>query len=192
MANKKVAVPKLSDKQYRTVAEYFDNGFNKRQAMIAAGYSKRTATTNTQQTFDKPQVKSEVARRHALADKAGGLDKEWIVSRLKDLADSSVMLNKYLKIAGDGTLYHDFSGATLEELKYIKGITVDFYTEGKGDAARIIKKFKVDPADPLGVLTALARIEGLFQDRLKLEGDDGVIEALQAGRRRAGKPTTDS
>lgn len=189
MTNRKVAVPKLSDKMYRLVAEYFDNGFNQRQAMLAVGYSTSTAMTKTNETFSLPQVKAEIVRRHALADKAGALDKEWIVSRLQALADSSVKLNQYLRKADDGTVYYDFTKATMEDLKYIKGLAVDFYTEGKGDAARIIKKFKIDPADPLGVLIALARIEGLFQDRLKLEGDDGVVEALQAGRRRAGKTT---
>ena len=68
---------------------------------------------------------------------------------------------------------------------------MDFYTEGRGDLAREVKKFKVDITEPATVLTALARIEGLFADRLKLEGDDNIIEALQAGRRRASSQKED-
>ncbi len=187
MARPKKAMEPLSDKHYRAVAEYFDNGFNKARAMQAAGFAKSTSEKQACRMFSLPQVQVEVNRRHAIADKSSGLDREWVVSRLMALADSAPRLNKYIKHADDGTLFYDFTEATAEDLQYIGGITSDFYSEGHGDAARIIKKFKVDKLDPLGVLTALARIEGLFNDRLKLEGDEGIVEALQAGRRRAGK-----
>ena len=192
MARPRKAIEPLSDKHYRAVAEYFDNGFNKRQAMLAAGFATSTSTHQASRMFSLAQVQAEVDRRHAIADKASGLDHEWIVSRLMALADSAPKLNKYLKKATDGTLFYDFTEATEEDLQYIGGITSDFYSDGKGDATRIIKKFKVDKLDPLGVLTALARIEGLFNDRLKIEGDEGIVEALQAGRRRAGKLPEDS
>ncbi len=178
----------ISDKMYRVVVEYFDNSFNKRQAMLSAGYSLQTCDHQTAQVFEHPAVKKEIARRHAEKDKTSKIDREWIVSRLMALADGYEKLNQFVKVAEDGSLYWDFKGATEKELKYIRGLSLDFYTDGKGDFARTVKKFKIDTTDPLAVLNTLARIEGLFADRLKLEGDDGVIEALQAGRRRANIP----
>ena len=182
----------LSDREYRMVAEYFDNGFNKTEAMLSVGFAKKTCMKKLGKVFGRQGVQDEIARRHKLKDTTGALDREWIVSRLMSLADSSVRLNKYAFIdEEDGTLFYDFTGATEEDLKYIKSLSNDFLSVGVGDAARIVKKFKVEAADPLAVLTALARIEGLFNDRLKLEGDDGIVEALQAGRRRAGKTSGD-
>ncbi len=189
--NKK-SVPTLSDKQYRMVAEYFDNGFNKAQAMRAVGFAEKSCTHKVAETFNHLAVQAEVERRHKLKDTSSALDREWITSRLMALVESSVRLNKYVFVdEEDGGLFHDFTGATEEDLKYIKSLTNDFFTTGTGDSARIQKKFKVEASDPHAVLSTLARIEGLFADRLKLEGDEGIVEALIAGRKRAGKAPAD-
>ena len=188
---KKQVVPVLTDKMYRVVVEYFDNGFSKTKALLAAGYSKNTAEHAAFTVFDHPAVVAEIKRRHAQLDSTSQLNKEWIVRRLMDLAESHAVINQFMKVSDDGSLFWDFTGATEKELKYIRGLALDFYTDGKGDFAREVKKFKIDTADPLSVLQTLARIEGLFADRLKLEGDDGVVEALQAARKRANRLTSD-
>ena len=191
MARKKQVVPVLTDKMYRAVAEYFDNGYNKTQALLAAGYSPKTAKHAAYMIFNNPAVVAEIKRRQILLDSTSQLDKEWIVKRLMDLAESHKVINKYIEVDDDGALRWNFTGATEAELKYIRGLSLDFYTDGKGDFAREVKKFKIDNTNPLTVLKTLARIEGLFQDRLKLEGDDGVVEALQAARKRANRPASD-
>ena len=176
--------PRLTDKMFRVVTEYFNNGFNKRKALIAAGYAETTARLNPGCVFNRPQVQAEIKRRQEKHAAASDLDREWIINRLMALAMAGETLAKYKKVQLDGSLAWDFTGATEEELKLINGLSVDFYTEGRGSLAKEIKKFKIDIIDPLSVLNSLARIEGLFNDRLKLEGDEGVIEALQAGRNR--------
>lgn len=182
---------KLTDRMYRVVAEYFNNGFDKKEAILAAGYAKTVAERMAHQVFNHPAVQKEVARRHALMDKTSKLNRDWIVERFMELADAGRRLAKYKVVEEDGTLGWDFTDATLEDLALVKTIQSEFYTEGQGEKARIIKKFKVDPGDPIAALTALARIEGLFQDRLKLEGDEGVVERLQAARARVAKTPTD-
>jgi hypothetical protein len=186
--------PRLTDKQYRAVAEYFTNGFNKREALLSAGYSRTVAEGNPQQVFTAECVVAEVRRRHGLKDKQAELNKDWLVSQFMKLATASATLSRYKRVADDGTLYWDFTGATEEHLALVHGLAVEFYTDSSGDEKRDIKKFKINETDPIQVLTALARIEGLFADRLKLEGDDGVVEALQAGRNRTkkGNPEDDT
>ena len=98
------------------------------------------------------------------------------------LADSGATLAQFKKTQPDGTLRWDFSDATSEELALIQGLAVEFYTD---DAGHVIKKFKIKDQDPLAALQVLSRIEGLFQDKLKVEADDEMIKALQAGRLRA-------
>ena len=70
----------------------------------------------------------------------------------------------------------------LNQRSLIQGLAVEFYTD---DAGLVVKKFKIKDQDPLAALQVLSRIEGLFQDKLKVEADDEMIKALQAGRLRA-------
>ncbi len=172
----------LSDKQYKLVAEYFANGFSKVEALRAAGYSETTATTNPQKIFDNPHVVREIERRKKLLFARTQLSAEWIITRIMKLADSGNTLAKFKKTQPEGTLCWDFSDATPEELALIQGLAVEFYTD---DAGLVVKKFKIKDQDPLAALALLARIEGLFQDKLKVEADDEMIKALQAGRLRA-------
>ena len=50
-----------------------------------------------------------------------------------------------------------------------------------------VKKYKINAESPLAVLNSLARIAGLFNDRLQLEGDDEVVAILQSARNRIAK-----
>ncbi len=174
----------LNDKQYRAITEYFANGFQKKKALLAAGYSESTADNNAKEVFSKPCVVAEIARRRKAMIDDTQLDRAWIIKRLMALAMANETLAPYKKVGADGMLYWDFTGASEAELKLVNGLMVDVYVDGKGKEAREIKKMKIDTSDPLAVLSALARIEGLFQDKLKIEGEKGIVELLQEGRRR--------
>ena len=91
-------------------------------------------------------------------------------------AESSKTLAKFMKVDGNGKLDWDFTGATDKELQLIKSLTVEHSEKGK--------KYKIDTSDPLAVLNSLARIAGLFNDRLQLEADDEVVAILQSARNR--------
>ena len=164
---------KLSDKMFRAVTEYFTNGHNQYRALLAAGYTERTASDHPEQVFKHPAVVAEIARRQEAANDAANLDQAWITERLMTLADSSKTLAKYMKVDEHGKLDWDFTGATVKELQLIKSLQVDD------------TKFKIDLSDPLAVLNSLARIAGLFNDRLQLEADDEVVAILQSARNRA-------
>ena len=167
---------KLSDKMFRAVTEYFTNGHNQYRALLAAGYTERTASDHPEQVFKHPAVVAEIARRQEAANDAANLDQAWITKRLMTLADSSKTLAKYMKVDADGKLDWDFTGATPKELQLIKSLAVEHTERGK--------KYKIDTSDPLAVLNSLARIAGLFNDRLQLEADDEVVAILQSARNR--------
>ncbi len=170
---------KLSDKMFRAVTEYFTNGHNQYRALVAAGYSETTARDHPEQVFKHPSVVLEIQRRQEVANSAANLDQAWITERLMALADGSTVLAKYMKVDALGKLDWDFTGASGKDLALIKGLTVDHSLQGK--------KFKIDTTDPLAVLNSLARIAGLFNDRLQLEADDEVVAILQSARNRVQK-----
>lgn len=51
---------KLNDKQKQFVKEYFNNGFNARNAAVVAGYSEKTADSIGCQLLRKPHIKKYI------------------------------------------------------------------------------------------------------------------------------------
>ncbi len=173
----------LSDKQHRVVTEYLANGLQEGAAMRSAGYNESTARDHPERVFKHPAVVAEIERRQEIAASAANLDQSWIIERLMLLADGPKTLAKFKKVTSDGELKWDFTGASEQDLALIKSLATESISI-PGERHGFVKKFKIDTTDPLAVLQALARIAGLYQDRLKIESDEGVIEILQSARNR--------
>ena len=174
----------MNDRQYRLVNEYFLHEGNRGEALRAAGYADTTSKTMTDRIFNHPLVVDAIKKRRAAISKKVELTQEWVIEQFMSLATAGIRLTKFKKVAEDGTLYWDFTGATEKELEAVYLIGMEMYTEGRGEFAREVKKFKINDMDPVNALQALARIQGMFSDRLKIEGDDEVVKLLQEGRRR--------
>ena len=183
----KVPPPYRKDLKLRCnllVHYYFQTNFDKCEAMRLAGY-KGNVHGYAQDTFKHPYVVAEIERqRKKMLDKFD-LSREWIVQRLMTLADSNIVLGKFKKIDEDGSLYWDFTGATPEELSIINGITTDTYTEGRGPSKKKVKKFGLVITDPKAALDSLARIQGLFNDKVTVQGEISIMDRLNKGRERA-------
>ncbi len=78
----------------------------------------------------------------------------------------------------------DFTDATLEELSLINDMKIDSYSEGRGQQARAVKRFKINCGDPKAALDSLARILGAFNDNMTIKGELSMVERLHAGRAR--------
>ena len=175
----------IRDKYLLMVDEYFSNGFDKTKAARSQGYKhpSRYATV----LFQKPEVVAEIERRRALLREKHELTEDWVIERLMAIADSGRVLAKYKKVAPDGTLTWDFTDAPEADLVAINELSVDFYTEGKGNDATQVKKFKVGTSDPKAALDSLCRKLGLFNDKVTVQGEVSLIERLQKGRERVKK-----
>ena len=173
------------DRHMTVIDAYFENGFNKTKATRAAGFKHpdRYATV----IFDLPEVVAEIERRRALLREKYELTEDWVIERLMAIADSGRVLAKYKKVAPDGTLTWDFTGAPPEDLVAINELTVDTYVEGKGANAKQVKKFKVGTSDPKAALDSLCRKLGLFNDKVTVAGEVSLVERLRKGRERVKK-----
>lgn len=186
----KQRAPRMSDQRLAAVNEYFKNGFNKRQALLKAGYAKTTAHNNSQSVFSRPDVRAEIEKRLEKDRKKYEVDRDFVIQRLARIADGGSILARYKRVNEDGSIYWDFEGATPDDMAVITELTTDEYAEGRGKDAVKIKKFKVAMADPKGALDSLARTLGLFQDKVEVKGDSSLVERLNAGRRRVGSRDT--
>ena len=151
-------------------AEYMSNGYNKRQALLATGYSDTTAGSAAPMIFAHPMIQAAIEKRRERLQSRFELTEDWVVGQLVERAKSGKILAQFRKVDDDGTLYWDFEGATEEELALVTELGVEFYTEGRGGEERQVKKFKLKEPDVHGALMALGRHLGIFNDKLEVSG----------------------
>jgi len=176
----------LRDKHRIAVHAFLTNGGVKADAMRTAGYSENTSKDRADIVFNRPEVIAFIAQRRAEQAEKMELSEDWVIKRLMRIADSGSVLAKYKVIQSDGTLAWDFTAAPDEDLALINELSVDTYTEGRGPGAIRVKKFKIKTGDAFTALNALARVLGIFDDKLEVSGAS-LIERLHAGRKRLGK-----
>ena len=56
--------------------------------------------------------------------------------------------------------------------------------EGRGDAARNVKRVKIKLADKKGALDSLAKHLGMFTDRMRMEVTDSLAQAMARAAKR--------
>tara|TARA_Y100000310_G_scaffold73580_1_gene69675 strand:- start:3902 stop:4486 length:585 start_codon:yes stop_codon:yes gene_type:complete len=180
---------KLTEKQRAAINAYFENGYNKKNALLQAGYSLKMAENGTDQVFRAPRVKAEIKRRMTNVDKKADLTVELLIKQLMRRMFSGDTLAEYKVVQPDGTLTWDFTGAPPEVLALVSELSVEFYTEGRGPGAVEVKKFRVKEPDVQQAIMALARHMGMFNDSLEVKGD--LVSRLQAGREQSRQANED-
>lgn len=174
----------LNPQQARAVEEFFKNNGKQEEALLAAGYSPKTAKHCPHSVFSHPAVRAEIERRRRLAMEKAEITEEWVLRKLAKLANAPEILAKFRKVSKDGMLYYDFRGATEAEIAVITELSIDTYMDGKGDDAREVKKMKVGITDPKAALDSIARILGLNKDKVSHDVEINLVERLHAGRKR--------
>lgn len=158
-------------KQARFVEEYFACGGNATKAAKQAGYSEKTAAAIGAENLKKPHIAAAIAKRQAEKAEELQITADDIAQELAKLAFSN--MQDYMLVGNDGLPRLDLSTLTREQAAAITEVTVDTYTEGRGDHALPVKKARIKVADKRGALVDLARLLGLMPDRLEHSGPDG-------------------
>lgn len=166
--NKPVLPP--SDRHMEVIDNYFQNGRDKRRAMIDAGYAEGSAV-NHASVFKREDVMREINRREKKLARRYGVTEDKIVEEIAKLAFTS--MGDFIKIDPvTGLPELDLRNATHEQLSAL--------TDLKATPAGI--QFKL--GEKLAALDKLARIEGMYDDKVTVLGAQDVAEKLQAGRAR--------
>jgi phage terminase small subunit len=163
-------------------------GLTQREAMLAAGYSQSYAD-EAHKFFAQEKIREEIARRKKRLARRNDLDAEWVLQRLMKIADANLGDVLYINEEGDPEI--DWNNLT-PELRYaLTGGKIRKYTKGRGPNAIPVTEFSPTFACKLKALELLMRHLGLFEDKVKLEGDKDLIDALKAGRSRVRGSETD-
>lgn len=172
----------ISDRHRLLVDNYFKLNCDKTNAAVATGYKHGNGYIN--RLFDHPDVVAEIEKRQREMQVKYELTEEWVIERFMRIADAGAVLARFKKPQLDGSLMWDFTDATPADLVSINELSVDYYTEGRGENTREVKKFKVGTSDPKGALDSLARHLGLFKDKLEISGSISLADRIQRGRDR--------
>ncbi len=171
------------------VDEYFKCNFNKDEAVRRAGFTS-DANSYSNRLFRRPDVVAEISRRRKRLAEKMELTTDWIVSRLMILANSNLTLAKFMRVDDLGQVSWNFEGASPEELACIKELTLEKFLGGREGGGGM--KFKVSGQDSLAALNSLARIQGLFKDKVEVSGPGSLVEKLNKGRERVNSETEEA
>lgn len=136
---------------------------NATKAAIAAGYSEKTARKIGSRLLTNVDVKAELEQKST--KRAANLDitADRVLREIALLGFSN--MQDYTRVQ-DGDAYVDLSAVTRDQFAAIQEITVEEYTEGRGEDKRDIRKTKLKLSDKRGSLDLLGR-------HLRLFGDEG-------------------
>ena len=82
-------------------------------------------------------------------------------------------MSDYIRVTEDGDAYVDLSEMDRDKAAAISEVVIDEYTEGRGKAARQVKRVRFKLADKRGALVDIGKHLGMFKERVEHTGKDG-------------------
>jgi hypothetical protein len=89
-------------------------------------------------------------------------------------------MQDYMRVGPDGDPVLDCSKLTRDQAAALQEVTVDTYTNGRGDDAREVKRVKFKLADKLRALELIGKHHKLFTERHEHNFGGGIAERLAA------------
>lgn len=166
----------LQPKQKKFVEEY-PVDLNATQAAIRAGYSKKGAAVTGSKLLINPNVQDALAAQGAISSAKLAVTRETVLAEMLPLGFSNML--DYVRINSEGDAWIDLTNLTREQASAISEITIDEYTEGRGDDKRDIKRTKFKLYDKGRSLVDIAKMLGVYIDRKEVSGlNGGPIETV--------------
>jgi phage terminase small subunit len=160
----------LTAKQEQFVAEYLID-LNATQAAIRAGYSENSAHVIGCENLSKPNVQSAIADAMGKRQKRTEITQDRVLAELAKIGFAN--MQNYMRANAGGDPYLDFSAITEDQAAALSEVTVEDYTDGRGEGAREVKRVKFKLCDKRAALVDLGRHLGMFKDKIELTGKDG-------------------
>lgn len=169
----------INDRHMAVLDAYEKQGFlGRSEACRKAGYKDfENAATYI---FKLPHVKADLEKRRKRTRQRYELEPNWIIQRLMNIVDGDAA-SVLMKLKANG---YDLSCLTLNERYMVDSFQEEVYLEGRGDAAREVKRVKIGISDRTSAATVLARSLGMLKDKVEVAGEVSLVQRLQAARQR--------
>jgi phage terminase small subunit len=168
--------------RHMDLVDYYMDGLSMKQCMLGVGYKEATATANAARTFRREDVLAEIAWRREQLKKRYDISEERILEEMAAIAFTNY--GDIMEIAEDGTAYVDLTKMTDEHKRAISEITTEEYKEDRTRDGATVLKTKVKFYSKLDALQMLARTLGMFNDKIDVNVNVGIMDALDAGQGR--------
>ena len=171
------AVRKVIHPNKRKVADAYLAGANKQDSLKVGGFCKGSLYI-----FKEPLVMAYMETKLNRITRKYSATTENIIEEYSKMGFAN--LGDYTVEQENGDLLFDLSDMPMYMMAALSEYTTETYTEGRGDAAKEVKKVRVKLHDKRQALDSLARIKGMFNDKLQLSGGLTLNERLNKGRQR--------
>lgn len=161
---------KLNSKQLAFCREYMVDHNGARSA-IRAGYSAATARQIGSQLLANINVSNEIARLEALALRRHDITQDRVLAELAKLGFAN--MQDFVRLTPDGDPVVDLSDVSRAKFAAITELTVEDFTDGRGENARDVRRIKVKMADKTKALENIAKHLGMLKDRTEISGPNG-------------------
>lgn len=168
----------LTLKQQKAL-DFHLSGLSKDESVRRAGYAESSMGKDI---FASPAIKAELEARRRLAARRHKIDEDWVVQRLAAIANANI--GDLIKFNEDGDPYMDLTCMDDDMRVALSDFQVEQYKQGRGKAAKAVKKFRVKANDKLRALEMLARYLGLFNDKITIQGELSLADRLDRARDR--------
>lgn len=181
-----LAIEGLSEGHRIVINHWFSNGCrSKREACIAAGMSPNSAAD----VFRRAAVQAEILRRRDRLERKTDITAARIIEEFGKIAFSN--LGDMLEIQADGSAWIDMAAISEDQKAALAEYHVETYQE-LGDEehpGHMVKKSRVKFHDKKAALDSLARINGMFKDKLEVSVGLTLSDKVQQARERLRGPT---
>lgn len=160
----------LNPKQQRFVDEYLVD-LNATQAAIRAGYSPKTAQQQSSRLLSNVLISEAIRKRRDQMAAKLEVTVERIVAELAKLAFANMA--DYMRTTSDGDPFIDLSELSRDQSAAISEVTVEDFTDGRGDDARDVRRVKFKLHDKRGALVDLGKHLGMFVEKHEHSGPNG-------------------
>jgi phage terminase small subunit len=147
----------------RFVEEYLID-MNASQAALRAGYSPRSAHSQGSRLLKDVEISTQIAAARDQQTERCQVTADKVIAELALLGFAN--MKDYMKATVGGDPYLDFSQLTREQAAALTEVTVEDFTEGRGDAARDVRRVKFKLADKRAALVDIGKHLGMFVDRI--------------------------
>ena len=159
---------KLNTKQKMFVKEYLID-LNATQAAIRAGYAPRTANRTGSRLLSHVVIRAALEKAIKKREERTEITQDMVIKELAKIGFANI--GDYVSFTGEGDPFVDLSDMTKDQSAALSEITVDDYTDGRGEDARDVKRVKIKLCDKKGALVDLGKHVGMFR------GDSGDADA---------------
>lgn len=150
----------LTEKKKRFAQEYVVD-LNGTAAAIRAKYPERSARSRASKLLAEPEVQAYVQDLQAEKAKRCEISADKVLSELAKIGFANMA--DYIQVSG-ANIFVDLSKMTRDQAAAVSEITVEEYMEGRGEAAREVKRTKFKLSDKRAALCDLGKHLGLFRE----------------------------